>query len=75
MKTTQEKLPPVELFNYLMMFNHVVIMDEELAAQLPTTEFEVSFNRMGDIYINQVPLGVNVKQRYDALGGKPVQQV
>jgi|APPan5920702856_1055754.scaffolds.fasta_scaffold143111_1 hypothetical protein len=74
MKTTQEKLPPVELFNYLMMFNHVVTIDEELAAQLPTTEFEVSFNRMGDIYVNRVPLGVNVKQRYDALGGKPVQQ-
>jgi hypothetical protein len=44
-----------------------VIVDEELAAQLPATEFELSCNQRGDIYVNQVPLQVNVKQRYDAL--------
>jgi hypothetical protein len=67
MRTTQEKSSSAELFDYLKMFNHVVTIDEELAAQLPATEFELSFNQRGDIYVNRVPLQVNVKQRYDAL--------
>ena len=67
MKKVKEKPASAELFDYLKMFNHVVIIDNELAAQLPTTEFELSFNHRGDIYINQVPLGVNVKQRYNAM--------
>lgn len=75
MRTTQEKPSSAELFDYLKMFNHVIIIDDELAAQLPTTEFELSFNQLGDIYVNRVPLQVNVKQRYDALGGKPVKKV
>jgi hypothetical protein len=67
MKKTQKKPLPADLFDYLKMFNHVVIVDEELAEQLPATEFELSFNQRGDIYVNRVPLQVNVKQRYDAL--------
>jgi len=67
MKKTQEKPPSTELFDYLKMFNHVVVVDEELAAQLPSTEFELSFNQRGDIYVNRVPLQVNVRERYDAL--------
>jgi len=67
-KTPKKSLPlPTDLFDYLKMFNHVVIIDEELAAQLPVTEFELSFNQRGDIYVNRTPLGVNVKQRYNAL--------
>jgi hypothetical protein len=67
MRKTQEKASSAELFDYLKMFNHVMIVDEELAARLPATEFELSFNQHGDIYVNRVPLRVNVKQRYDAL--------
>jgi hypothetical protein len=67
MRKTKEKPLSADLFDYLKMFNHVVLIDEELAAQLPATEFELSFNQCGDIYVNRVPLQVNVKQRYDAL--------
>ncbi len=56
-----------EIFAYLKMFNYVVVSDEEFAAWLPATEFELSFSREGDIYANGKPLAVNVKQRYEAL--------
>jgi hypothetical protein len=59
-----------EVFDYLKMFNRIVALDEELAARLPETEFELSFNHAGDIYIDGEPLGVNVKQRYEALALK-----
>jgi len=49
------------------MFNHVVVSDEEFASRLPETEFELSFNREGDIYVDGEPLGANVKQRYQSL--------
>jgi hypothetical protein len=67
MRKTKEKPLSADLFDYLKMFNHVVSVDEELAAQLPATEFELSFNQRGDIYVNHVPLQVNVKLRYEAL--------
>jgi hypothetical protein len=38
-----------------------------LSARLPETEFALSFNHDGDIYVNGKPVGVNVKQRYEAL--------
>jgi hypothetical protein len=57
------------VFDYLQMFNHLVVVDEDLAARLPDAEFELSFNQRGDIYVNRVPLGVNVKLRHDALVG------
>ena len=56
-----------ETFEYLKMFNYVVVSDEEFAARLPTTEFELSFSREGDIYVDGKPLEVNVKERYEAL--------
>jgi hypothetical protein len=56
-----------ETFEYLKMFNHVVVSDEEFAARLPETEFELSFSHEGDIYVNGKPLEVNVKERYEAL--------
>jgi hypothetical protein len=67
MMKIQEKLLSSDLFDYLKMFNHLAITDEEFAARLPNEEFELSFNQDGDIYVDQVPLQVNVKQRYDAL--------
>jgi hypothetical protein len=70
MVTAQEKPSPEEIFDYLRMFNHVVVSDEELASQLPEREFELSFNRQGDIYVDGKFLGVNVKQRYEALALK-----
>ena len=54
-------------FEYLKMFNHVVVSDEEFAARLPETEFDLSFSHEGDIYVNGKPLEVNVKERDEAL--------
>jgi hypothetical protein len=54
-------------FEYLKMFNHVVIEDEEVASRLPETEFELSFSCEGDIYVDGQPLNVNVKERYETL--------
>jgi hypothetical protein len=62
-----EKPSPQEVFDYLKMFNRLVISDDELASRLPETEFELSFNSLGDIYVDGVSLGVNVKERYAAL--------
>ena len=59
-----------EIFRYLKMFNYVVVLDEELASQLPETEFELSFTCGGDIYVDGKSLGVNVKERYKALALK-----
>jgi hypothetical protein len=67
MRKTQEKLSSTKLFNYLKMFNRVVVIDEDLAAQLPATEFELSFNPRGDIYVNGVSLGANIVQRYNTI--------
>jgi hypothetical protein len=58
---------PDETFEYLKMFNYVVVLDEEFAARLPETEFELSFSREGNIYVGGKPLEVNVKERYEAL--------
>jgi hypothetical protein len=56
-----------ETFEYLKMFNYVVVSDEALAARLPETEFELSFSREGDIYVDGKPIAVNVKECYEAL--------
>jgi hypothetical protein len=66
MRKTDEQLPSTTLFDYIKMFNHLVVIDKDLAARLPTTEFELSFNPQGDIYIDQMPLGVNIKLRHAA---------
>jgi hypothetical protein len=60
-----EKPSPPEVFDYLKMFNRLLILDDELASRLPEWEFELSFNGMGDIYVDGMSLGVNVKQRYE----------
>ena len=67
---TQQQPSSEELFDYLKMFNHIVVSDEELASWLPETEFELRFTCEGDIYVDGMPLGVNVKQRYEALALK-----
>ena len=58
---------PDTTFEYLKMFNHVVVSDEEVATRLPETEFELNFSCEGDIYVNGKPLNMNVKERYEAL--------
>ena len=63
----QQQPSSEEIFEYLKMFNHVVVSDEELASRLPETEFELSFTCEGDIYVDGAPLGVNIKQRYETL--------
>ena len=67
---TQQELSSEEIFDYLKMFNYLVVSDEESSSRLPETEFELSFNREGDIYVNGELVGVNVKQRYAALALK-----
>ena len=67
MSKTQQQPSSEELFDYLKMFNHVVVSDEEFASRLPETEFELSFNCEGDVYVDGRPLGMSVKQRYKAL--------
>ena len=67
MSKTQQERSSEEIFDYLKMFNYLVVSDEELSARLPETEFTLSFNHDGDIYVNGEPVGVNVKQRYEAL--------
>jgi len=67
---TQPDLSSEEIFDYLKMFNYLVVSDEEWSSRLPETEFELSFNCEGDIYINGEFMGINVKQRYEALALK-----
>jgi hypothetical protein len=67
MVRAQEKPSPEEIFDYLKMFKHVAVSDEALASRLPEREFELSFNRQRDIYVDGKVLGVNVKQSHKAL--------
>ena len=67
---TQPDLSSEEIFDYLKMFNYLVVSDEEWSSRLPETEFELSFNCEGDIYINGEFMEINVKQRYEALALK-----
>ena len=64
---TQPDPPSEEIFDYLKMFNYLVVSYEEWSSRLPETEFELSFNCEADIYINGEFMGVNVKQRYEVL--------
>ena len=66
----QQQPSSEEIFEYLKMFNHVVVSDEELSSRLPETEFELSFTCEGDIYVDGAPLGMNIKQRYETLALK-----
>jgi hypothetical protein len=70
MSKNQQQPSSEKLFDYLKMFNHVIALDEKFVARLPETEFELSFTCEGDIYVDGVPLGVNVKQRCEALALK-----
>jgi hypothetical protein len=70
MVRAQEKPSPEEIFDYLKMFNHVVVPDEELASRLLEREFELSFNRQRDIYVDGKFLGGTVTQRFEALALK-----
>jgi hypothetical protein len=54
-------------FEYLKMFNDIVVSDEEFAVRLPETEFELSFSHVGDIYVDGTPFEMNVKERYETL--------
>jgi hypothetical protein len=67
MVRAQEKPSPEEIFDYLRMFNQVVVSDEELASRLPEREFALSFNRQGDIYLDGKVLEGTVTQRFEAL--------
>jgi hypothetical protein len=69
-KTRNQTHASQHVFDFIKMFNQIVMLDEELARLFPEDEFELKFDKTGDIYINDKPLGVNVKQRYDALRSK-----
>jgi hypothetical protein len=67
MSKTQQQPSSEELFDYLKMFNHAVVSDEVFASQPTETEFELRFTCEGDVYVDGAPLGMHVKQRYEAL--------
>jgi hypothetical protein len=67
MVRAQDKPSPEGIFDYLKLFNHVAVSDEALASRLPERQFELSFKRQRDIYVDGKFLGVNVKQRHKAL--------
>jgi hypothetical protein len=67
MVRAQEKPLPEEDFDYLKMFMHVAVSDEELASRLLESGFDQSFNRQGDIHADGTFLGVNVTQHFEAL--------
>lgn len=54
-------------FEYMEMFNQIVILDENFVARLPDQEFELAFDSSGNIYIDGEPLEINVKHRHEAL--------
>jgi len=66
-KVRRGKASPEQVFDFIQKFNQVVTLDEEFARQLPSHEFELSFNRAGGIYIDGEPLGVNIEQRHRSL--------
>ncbi len=59
-----------QMFDFVKMFNLIIVLDEELARLLPEDEFELKFDGLGGIYVNDKPLGVNVRERYNALHSK-----
>ena len=63
----QPDVPPDQVFNFIHKFNRVLVLDEELARQLPDAEFELRFDENGNIFINGAPTGINVEERYQAL--------
>jgi hypothetical protein len=67
MSKTQREPSSEEIFNHLKMFNQIITLDEEFAAQFPVEEFELSFTSEGDIYVDGKAVGVNVKERFAAL--------
>jgi hypothetical protein len=69
-KTRRQTLPSQQMFDFVKMFNQIVVLDEELARLLPEDEFELKFDESGGIYVNDKPLGVNVRERYNALHSK-----
>lgn len=56
-----------QVFDFVQKFNQIVAFDEEFARQLPSHEFELSFDKAGGIYIDGKPLGVNIEQRHRGL--------
>jgi hypothetical protein len=69
-KTRYQTPPSQQVFDFVKMFNRIVVLDEELARMLPEDEFELEFDESGDIYVNDKPLGINVRERYNALHSK-----
>lgn len=65
-KVKESTLPSEQAFEFVQKFNQVVALDQEFARQLPSHEFELSFDKDGSIYIDGKPLGVNIKQRHRA---------
>jgi len=66
----KKKIPPAsdsQKFEFMEMFNQIAILDQDFADRLPKHEFELAFDRLGNIYIDGQPLGINVKRQYKSL--------
>ena len=57
----------IQTFEFMDMFNQIIVADDAIADTLPVREFELSFDATGNVYVDGQPLGINVKQRYEAL--------
>jgi hypothetical protein len=67
----KEKPPPplsdLRKFEFMELFNQVVVLDQHFADRLPQREFELAFDEAGEIYIDGQPLGANVLSLHQSL--------
>jgi hypothetical protein len=65
-KRTQRTVPsPERILDFVQTFNRTAALDEDFARQLPAHEFELSFDQVGNVYIDGKPID-NVKRRQRA---------
>ena len=66
-QTLEHRASPQQMMEFVKMFNQLATLDEELRERLPQDEFELAFDRGGDIYTNGSALGLNVRYLHSAL--------
>lgn len=66
-------VPPLadnQKFEFMEMFNQLVILDQGFAERLPQGEFELAFDSAGNIYIDGKPFGANLEDLHKSLAVK-----
>ncbi|MBI2505958.1 MAG: hypothetical protein HYW07_22310 [Candidatus Latescibacteria bacterium] len=54
-------------FEFMEIFNQVVVFDQSFAERLPQSEFELAFDGSGNIYVDGRPFGANVLSLHQSL--------